>query len=47
MKKYKITYSSMTAYYVLGYIYANSKDEAEQEARVTNISSAFLEMKKV
>lgn len=40
MKKYKITYNSMTACYDLGYVYANSKEEAEQEARVTK-SSAF------
>ena len=40
MKKYKITYNSMTARYDLGYVYANSKEEAEQEARTTK-SSAF------
>ena len=40
MKKYKISYNSMTACYDLGYVYANSKEEAEQEARVTK-SSAF------
>ena len=40
MKRYKITYNSMTARYDLGYVYANSKEEAEQEARVTK-SNAF------
>ena len=41
MKKYKITYSSMTARYDLGYVYANSKEEAEREARRTK-SDAFF-----
>lgn len=33
VNKYKITYSSMTARYDLGYVYATSKEEAEIEAR--------------
>lgn len=33
MRKYKITYSSMTAHYDLGYIYADSQEDAEREAR--------------
>lgn len=33
MKQYKIIYSSMTAYYEMGPVYANSKEEAEREAR--------------
>jgi len=39
MKKYKISYNSMTACYNLGYIYAETKEEAEQEARAK--ASAF------
>ena len=33
MKKFKITYKSMTAFYDMGFIFASSKEEAEQEAR--------------
>lgn len=33
MRKFKITYNSMTARYNLGYVYANSKEDAEREAR--------------
>ena len=39
MKKYKAIYGSMTARYDLGYYYANSKEEAEKEARAK--ASAF------
>lgn len=39
MRKYKITYNSMTAYYDLGYEYADSKEEAERNARAR--STAF------
>jgi len=37
--KYKITYSSMTARYDMGFVYASSEEEAEQEAR--SKASAF------
>ena len=33
MKKYKLIYSSIGAYYNLGTYYANSKEEAEKECR--------------
>lgn len=33
INKYKITYSSMTAHYDMGFIYASSQEEAEREAR--------------
>jgi hypothetical protein len=33
MNRYKITYSSMSAFYDMGYIYAESKEDAEREAR--------------
>ena len=33
MRKYKVTYSSMTAFYDMGYVYADSKEEAEREVR--------------
>jgi hypothetical protein len=33
MNRYKITYSSMTAFYDMGYIFAESQEEAEREAR--------------
>ena len=39
MKKYKARYSSMTATYNCGTYYANSKEEAEREARAN--ASAF------
>lgn len=44
MRKYKAIYGSMTARYDLGYYYANSKEEAEREARAT--ASAFSEGEK-
>ena len=33
MKKFKATYKSMTAFYEMGTYYANTKEEAEREAR--------------
>jgi hypothetical protein len=33
MRKYKIAYSSISAYYDMGYVYASSKEEAERDAR--------------
>lgn len=33
IRKYKISYRSMTAYYDMGHIYASSQQEAEKEAR--------------
>ena len=33
MKKWKATYSSMTAFYEMGTYYADTKEEAEREAR--------------
>ena len=33
MKKYKIEYQSMTAYYGMGYVYAENKEDAERQAR--------------
>jgi hypothetical protein len=44
MKKYKITYQSMTAFYELGYVYANTKDEAERIARAK--ATAFSQAEK-
>jgi len=40
MKKWKATYKSMTAFYNCGTYYADSKEEAEREARAKN-SGAF------
>jgi len=33
MDRYKMTYQSMTAFYELGYEFAESKQEAEQKCR--------------
>ena len=33
MKRWRMRYSSMTASYNLGYVYANTKEEAERECR--------------
>ena len=43
-KKYHITYQSMTAFYEMGYIYASSQAEAEQEARAK--ATAFNQKEK-
>ena len=40
MKKWKAFYQSMTAYYNCGTYYADTKEEAEREARARN-SGAF------
>lgn len=45
IKKYKITYQSMTAYYDMGYIYASSQEEAEKEARLK--ATAFTKGEKI
>ena len=34
IRKYRITYQSMTAFYDFGYIFASSQEEAEKEARM-------------
>ncbi len=44
MKKYHISYSSMTAYYDMGYIYAENKEAAEREARAK--ATAFNQKEK-
>jgi hypothetical protein len=44
MKKYRIRYSSMTACYDMGYVYAENKEEAEREAR--GKASAFSQGEK-
>ena len=44
MNKYKITYNSMTAFYEMGFQYADSKEEAERNARST--ASAFSQGEK-
>ena len=44
MKKYKITYQSLTAFYEMGYVYANTQEEAEQEARAK--ATAFNQKEK-
>lgn len=44
MKKYKATYQSMTAFYELGTYYAESKEDAEREAR--RKATAFSEGEK-
>jgi len=36
MKKWKATYNSMTASYNCGIYYADTKEEAEREARASN-----------
>ena len=44
MKKYHITYQSMTAFYEMGYVYASDKATAEREARAK--ATAFSQKEK-
>lgn len=44
MNKYHISYNSMTASYDMGYIYAESKEAAEREARAK--ATAFSQKEK-
>jgi len=39
MKKWKAVYSSLTAYYKCGTYYAETKEEAEKQARIKNAGS--------
>lgn len=44
MKKYHITYQSMTAFYDMGYVYAPDRATAEREARAK--ATAFNQKEK-